>query len=857
MTLKLALQLKKASAIWQKAVKSFSLLSDRLVRAVPMIVGGQSRSWVKAVFHFTRLVMRIKHDQGSRGLALMLKASSLMIMRSVAGSKLLNSRDAGLAISANRQGLPRWIPVLHRKLISDGNRRVIRLYLGFCTLYRVLDFKGKLSLSTITDPGKDISVFSAQFSTFMETYMRLIGRFGVKPLPMARDREDSEFWGQPHGLRGAIRFITLTPVWKWMFTSGPSSKYTKTLAIANGWTDMLAVMSTPVVFDLLEHWRTFIGDLPFRDWLPWFKDAEACLDEWCGEEAVSARLRSLKEKLRQAEKLVATNPKERCVVGTVEFLNPSAAVSHYQQAIRKYEQGGSGGWRQGGRPQFPVGALSIVEEPGKKRIVAMVDIWTQWALYPLHRALYKILGKIPQDGLKDQIKPVKVLLAKMKSEGKTAFWSFDLSAATDRLPVSVQVLVLAAFTHLGFASTWASLLVNRLYQTPKEFATSTGVSAVSYKVGQPMGAYSSWAMLAMTHHALVQFAAWRLGHRVWFTDYAVLGDDIVISDRGVAEEYVKIMDELGVKIGFHKSIVSNNSSLEFAKKFFYKGEEVSPLSLGGIAVGWLGPGFVPEVVAASKQRHGEDVSLYQIARYIGVGFKSASAATTRLLSGLPRILSSTVLLMTRPGAPFGVATLYDWYRQTSVLGKPVKMLTKYEEKIFNLVWTEVCDSALGPALKRVKAVARDLVIPNNGKKKLERQEHPLGDSYTKRYRAWFEGIVIPSFIKKWRRAIDEAGEKLRKARFFWDKEGNLRKSLLAMEEALRLLALVPTRANIVRREETEVKISDQILLGVLVPRSVKRWNLVASAMGRKPTSRQGPLTRKGKVSKGKDKSQTK
>jgi len=824
-----------------------------------MIVGGQSRSWVKAVFHFTRLVMRIKHDQGSKGLALMLKASSLMIMRSVAGSKLANSRDAGLAISANRQGLPRWIPVLHRKLISDGDRLVIRLYLGFCTLYRVLDFKGKLSLSTITDPGKDITVISAQFSKFMETYLLLIGRHGIKPIPKARDREDSEFWGQRHGLRGAIRFITLTPVWKWMFTSGPSSKYTKTLAVANGWTDMLAIMSTPIVFDLLEHWRSFIGDLPFREWLPWFKDAEAALDEWCGEDAMKASYSRLEKKLEQAEMLVKMDKKGEVTVGSATFASPALAVDHYRKLIQTWKDKRlvEGGWRSGNNPQFPVGALSIVEEPGKKRIVAMVDIWTQWALYPLHRALYKMLGKIPQDGTFDQMKPVRALLEKAKSEGKTAFWSFDLSAATDRLPILVQVSVLACFTHLGFASTWASLLVNRLYRTPKEFATTTGVSAVGYTVGQPMGAYSSWAMLAMTHHALVQFSAWRLGHRVWFTDYAVLGDDIVICDRGVAEEYVKVMDELGVKIGFHKSIVSNNSSLEFAKRFFFKGEEVSPLSLGGIAVGWLGPGFVPEVVAASKQRHGKEVTLYQIARYIGVGFKAASAAATRQLSGLPRILSSAVLLMTRPGAPFGVATLYEWYRKTSVLGKPVKMLSKHEEKIFNLLWTEITDSVLGPALKRVKAVAHDLVIPNSGKKRLERQEHPLGDGHTKRYRAWFEGIIIPSFVKKWRRAIDEAGEKLREARFAWDREGNLRKSLSAMEKALSLLALVPTRANIVRRDEPEIRISEQVLLGVLVPRSVKRWNTVAKAMGRKPTSRQGPLTRKRAVLKGKDKSQSK
>lgn len=34
---------------------------------------------------------------------------------------------------------------------------------------------------------------------------------------------------------------------------------------------------------------------------------------------------------------------------------------------------------------------------------------------------------------------------------------------------------------------------------------------VRYSVGQPMGALSSWAMLAMVHHAIVQFSAFRAG----------------------------------------------------------------------------------------------------------------------------------------------------------------------------------------------------------------------------------------------------------------------------------------------------------------------------------------------------------
>ncbi|KAF9914618.1 hypothetical protein FBU30_002438, partial [Linnemannia zychae] len=32
-------------------------------------------------------------------------------------------------------------------------------------------------------------------------------------------------------------------------------------------------------------------------------------------------------------------------------------------------------------------------------------------------------------------------------------------------------------------------------------------AGVKYEVGQPMGAYSSWAMLALTHHIVVLYAA--------------------------------------------------------------------------------------------------------------------------------------------------------------------------------------------------------------------------------------------------------------------------------------------------------------------------------------------------------------
>jgi len=56
----------------------------------------------------------------------------------------------------------------------------------------------------------------------------------------------------------------------------------------------------------------------------------------------------------------------------------------------------------------------------------------------------------------------------------------------------------------------------------------------------------------------------------------VLGDDIVIADPEVAEEYLRVMKLLGVGIGLHKSLISRNRLvLEFAKKYYVDGQNCS------------------------------------------------------------------------------------------------------------------------------------------------------------------------------------------------------------------------------------------------------------------------------------------
>jgi hypothetical protein len=68
-----------------------------------------------------------------------------------------------------------------------------------------------------------------------------------------------------------------------------------------------------------------------------------------------------------------------------------------------------------------------------------------------------------------------------------------------------------------------------------------------------MGMLSSWAAFALSHHYLVQACAIRIGIPN-FTEYSLLGDDIVIFDPIVAGSYRKALTLLGVDVSDSKSV---------------------------------------------------------------------------------------------------------------------------------------------------------------------------------------------------------------------------------------------------------------------------------------------------------------
>nr|AWY10987.1 RNA-dependent RNA polymerase [Sclerotinia sclerotiorum mitovirus 29] len=224
-----------------------------------------------------------------------------------------------------------------------------------------------------------------------------------------------------------------------------------------------------------------------------------------------------------------------------------------------------------------LGKLSFKEEAaGKLRVFAMVDVITQSLLEPLHRTLFALFKKLPNDCTHDQDKGVKY--AQELSLKYGCSFGYDLSAATDRLPLSSQIAVLNAL--FGVGDLWGQILTNRDYViTKNDYGIPEG--SLRYAVGQPMGALSSWAMLNLTHHMMVQFCALYTGRTqpgVWYKDYIVLGDDLALFDRVVAYRYLELCKQLGVSINQTKSIIAESRPvLEFAKRTSINAVDVSAL----------------------------------------------------------------------------------------------------------------------------------------------------------------------------------------------------------------------------------------------------------------------------------------
>lgn len=154
------------------SVKGGLPLFGWLLKATRVAVGSMTPSGVKVLWTFLVLLRRLRSSQGFPGVVKYLKASSVMLQQAVGGDILKDPSALGPKVSRTRSGFPRVIPAIHRARIRAGDPTIIRLWLTLFSIYRVLEFPGTLKLSTITDPGKDISRFQEEFLGILRTRVR-------------------------------------------------------------------------------------------------------------------------------------------------------------------------------------------------------------------------------------------------------------------------------------------------------------------------------------------------------------------------------------------------------------------------------------------------------------------------------------------------------------------------------------------------------------------------------------------------------------------------------------------------------------------------------------------------------------
>jgi hypothetical protein len=514
----------------------------------------------------------------------------------------------------------------------------------------VIEFKGSLKLKTITELGIDISDFRRDWSAWVPDFyrrLRLITKDELKLVP-TKDLDPLKF-----------PFIRKA--------SPSSGGFSSVMAFP--W-DIALFGAVPEMKLALTGWLKLVDGLD----LLW-----ALKPIWKAQDLVADRAWAKYRKGRESGEFPDSNL----------FLEWDSTVQTIEDR-RKWHY--ENYWFD--KRYF--GAVGFKEEPGKIRVFAMVSILVQALMQPLHKWIFSKLRLIPTDGTFDQLAPVERLIKRLKSDEEFVA-SYDLSAATDRLPLLLQMDLLNPLLGYELSALWGTLLVSQPYRLPRIAKSyNLGYSSVRYAVGQPMGALSSWAMLALTHHALVQLAASKADPRLqgWFQRYAVLGDDVVIADRATAREYLRIMKTIGVEISLAKSLVSATSSLEFAKRTWVAGRDVTPVSLAEMLVALRSLGALGELV--SKNMKFGVIQISSVARFCGFGFRNL--ARLPIVLGVGNRLSGLVAYLCRPGGLWPMP-LEAWLLSVAPGGQEGEVIDPNRWTIASSLWRRTLSGLLTSVVK--------------------------------------------------------------------------------------------------------------------------------------------------------------
>lgn len=203
------------------------------------------------------------------------------------------------------------------------------------------------------------------------------------------------------------------------------------------------------------------------------------------------------------------------------------------------------GYRFSDEPEV-MGKVFRIASPGlKDRWVCDFNKALDHCIKPMGKRIYDSVEKLPWDITFDESKCYRAIQTRLKNN--QVVHSFDLSSATDRFPWKLQLTALRALNSGKVFNEMVSLY-DELIHMP---ALLPDGSLISWRQGQPLGAYPSFATFTFTHGALLY--ALSGGDE---NSFFVHGDDVVILDDDLAKKYARMMHRLGVPFSYFKTLQS-------------------------------------------------------------------------------------------------------------------------------------------------------------------------------------------------------------------------------------------------------------------------------------------------------------
>lgn len=696
-----------AHFVWQTTVKGGRALGAALAKVLHFRDGGMTSRWYNAIMSFAIYVVRLQRRSGWPYVVVYLKACAVLLQQAAGGQKIPNTRDLKAAVSRTGAGIPRVIPISHRRAIQSKDIWTIRIWLTMFRLYQVIDMRTVVKLESIFTPSTMKTGMLLDWITFLNAFAPIffrevgfvkvanrwpwspsrnirkdaavtaVGDVELSTLPENGKKFSEQVlaWLLPYGWGGVP--WDLKPKLLAIMKSSPNTGGAHTPFIATNKRDEKGrpvKASATSIGAVFSDFMAFTNPMKEPE-LRVYQHLWALLQEWLGLVGDRAITRLLELSQKVIDQL-RSNPRAN------RFDTPGF-----------------------GRLQG-LGKLSFKPEPaGKTRTFAMVDGITQMIMKPLHDLLFHLLRAIEQDGTFNQMAPAERLVAR----GLTNFWSFDLSSATDRFPLLLQHPVIGLLLGHRLAGLWMRLLTDRPFIVPgtadpriRPYKVPEG-GLVWYRAGQPMGALTSWAAFSLTHHLFVQYAAYKAtGILTWFTEYALLGDDIVIANGKVAEHYLALLQVIGVECSLAKSMISSNGSFEFAKRTFVAGRDASHISLLAVGVAKADHSVLEQLLARFGTARSVMETLRIGAKVLGYGYKT--------LARLPAVLESKsrlqgmAILLTRPGSPWALPAR-DWLLQTSP-GKVREVAEALDMRISGDLWVKLKAGVLGSLNAHLRGMAR-------------------------------------------------------------------------------------------------------------------------------------------------------